>query len=217
MEELLCCAISTFLFYCFLNVVTWVSNSETRSVAANKIIARVVAYVLCAICIVIPHVLNDVVKEPISGFVSLLSVALCNIIVGCLNRFIQKDSLGSNFVYYIHGFILALAVFCATASAWTTALTILIQFLEFYVSYDFKNKNKKKKNCQQKRKKILKQVFLTLINCVIVLLLLVVFPTIDSYVEKHKIAIFLPWVILSVYHIVKILSLKPKRQNPTSD
>lgn len=208
--------VSGLIFQIFLNIFAWIFKRNANFIIVSRILARLAACCFCTIFFVISHIIAETEGNKLSALAPIISIILCNGTVLLLNKFLADNSIGSEFTYFMHGFILAMAVYFLTANAWSTAATLFIQFIEGYIGYDFRNKKEREDNKQKDSNSFVKPLALTLINFAGILLVFFIFPSVDTYIGKHKMAAYLAWIILSVIHIINYGGQKCKRKHNSS-
>lgn len=218
-RTIFCVCLSLYLYYRFFVWIHATNECEENRAASDRFIARLAAYPSCSMILLLSLVLKDVVPEGFEDAVVLGSVLLCKCVVFFINRFLAPNAVDNKFTDYIHGFILALAVIFWYYEGWQKALPLFLYFLGFYIDFDFKKQEERKGKKTSKQEQVfprmvhcLKTIWgeygPALINCLVVIFLFIIFPAIDQFIRQNYIALGLPWVVLTAYYVVAVITGK---------
>ena len=211
------------LFWFFFSLVQWTSKKPERQEAAERVIARAVAYPICAFIVLLPYVFKDCVPEELSDALFLASVIVCRVTVFIINHFWVPNAIKNSFKFYIYGFILAFALITLYYEGCLPALPIFVYVLSFYIDFDFGkhirkrdagHNGKKKLNTAIKHilRTIRKEYLPAIINCIAIILAFIFIPTLDNFVQENLVALGLPWLVLTPCYIFAIIYAKKRKK-----
>lgn len=225
LTSILCVFGSTGLFFCVFSLLQWTNKNPERQDAAERFVARLAAYPICAFIVLLPYALKDHVADELSDALFLGSVILCRIIAFLINRFWVSNAINNSFKAYIYGFILAFALITLYYEGWLAALPIFVYFLSFYIDFDFADYSGKdtllptgQKGTEATTKGFLgtswKEYLLAIINCIVIILAYIFIPMLDKFLLENWIAHGLPWLVLISYYIFAVIYGKKRQQQP---
>ena len=221
---ILCLLGSSGAFFCFFSFMKWINKHQEHQITAERFVARLAAYPICAFVVLMPYVLNNYVPDELSDALFLASVIICRVIAFLINRFWGPNAINNSFKSYIYGFILAFALITLYYEGWLPALPIFVYFISFYIDFNFgehASKDNLVHNGKKGRNTAIKRIFTTIrkeyipaiVNCIAIILAFIFIPPLDNFLKENWIAISLPWIVfISCYIFIVVYGKKQKNK-----
>lgn len=212
-EKIIVFLVSGLIFQIFINIMVWMNKRKSNSVMVTRTMARIAAYCFCSLFTVVGLAVSQTRDDIISVVAPLISVLLCNITVLLLNKYLADNSIGSELIYFIDGLILAMAILFITANAWSVVASLLVQFAEGYIGYDFRNQIEQEEKQKKANNSFVKPLVHILLYSIGIWGVFYFFPDAEAYIVQHQKMVYCPWAVLAVIHAINYVRLMHKKKS----
>lgn len=205
MRSFICFLFSTIACVVVVSSAILIEKRKDKQQTVDKLIAKMVTYIMCAILITIACRYANSAESHISSAIYISLVFVCQGVAGFMKKLLCPYSQWSNFKCYIEGFVIALAVIFGVYGGWTVSVVLCVYVIAFYFNFNFEDFN-------GQFLIFIKSLPYILFSCLVWLGVLGLGHYLNETIKAHRIAVAMPWVIAIVGGHVSILVIKSRKR-----
>lgn len=205
MRSVICFLCSTIVCIVVASSAILIEKRKDKQQTVDKLIAKMVTYIVCALLITIACGYANSAASHISSVIYISLVFACQGVAGIMKKLLCPNSQWSNFKCYIEGFVIALSVIFGVYGGWTVSVVLCVYVIAFYFNFNFEDFN-------EQFLMFIKSLPYILFSCLVWLGVLGLGYYLNETIKVHRIAVVMPWVIAIVGGLISIPVIKSRKK-----
>lgn len=204
-NDILCFLCSTAVCFFVVFSTAYVEKRKDKQQSINQLIAKITAYIMCAVFVTIGCGYAYSAVSHISSIIYISLVFVCQCLAGLLKKFFCPDSQWTNFRCHIEGFIIAISIVFAFFEFWNVSIILWVYVIAFYFNFDFED-------FKGQFSMLLRSLPQIILSCFVWLSVLGVSYFLDGIIQEHSVAVKLPWFLTIGVGIVWLIVIKVRKK-----